>query len=130
MIGPVWVSLPVVIAIHEAQVAEHGGSVGIRDQGLLESALARPQNLNAYEESASVYDLAAAYAVGIAKNHAFLDGNKRTAWVICGTFLRLNGIDLLVEEPEVVAMMVGAAAGSVSERQFSRWLQAKNPPAL
>ena len=83
---PEWVSYDVVLAIHEAQLAEHGGSPGIRDQGLLDSALARPQNLHVYSEGATLAQLAASYAVGIAKNHGFIDGNKRTTWVVCAVF--------------------------------------------
>ena len=82
---PEWIAYDVVLAIHEAQLAEHGGSPGIRDQGLLDSALARPQNLHVYSEGATLAQLAASYAVGIAKNHGFIDGNKRTTWVVCAS---------------------------------------------
>lgn len=119
---PEWVDFEVVLAIHEAQLAEHGGSGGIRDRGLLESALARPRNLYHYSPDASLSRLAAAYALGIAKNHAFLDGNKRTAWVVCAVFLELNGRPVTAEQAKVVAMMLAAADGSVDEEQFGAWL--------
>ena len=120
---PRWVTYDVVLAIHEAQLAEHGGSAGIRDQGLLDSALARPKNLYAYSEHVTLTQLAAAYAVGIAKNHGFIDGNKRTAWVVCAVFLELNGVPVTVDQPSVVMMMLGVASGTVIEEQFAQWLE-------
>ena len=89
-IEPVWIELPLVLAIHNRQLAEHGGSEGIRDQGLLESALFRPLNLLNYGNP-SIFELAAAYGYGITKNHPFIDGNKRTSYVVMRTFLKLNG---------------------------------------
>src|ERR1700719_499738 len=106
---PAWISHEVVLAIHEAQLAEHGGLAGIRDEALLESALGRPKNLHTYSESITLNQLASAYALGIAKNHAFVDGNKRTAWVCCALFLELNGIPVLSKPAEVVRMMLDAA---------------------
>lgn len=123
MSEPEWVAYDVVLAIHEAQLAEHGGSAGIRDNGLLESALMRPQNVYAYSEAVSLYDLAAAYAVGLAKNHAFVDGNKRTAWLTCAVFLEVNGIPVIASQEAVVSMMLGVAEGSIREEQLSVWLQ-------
>jgi death-on-curing protein len=120
---PKWVSLAVVMAIHEAQLAEHGGSVGIRDQGLLESALARPRQVYAYSDSPSLCRLASAYAFGIAKNHAFLDGNKRTAWVVCAVFLELNGRRVVASQADVVATMLGVADSSLNEEAFAEWLE-------
>jgi death on curing protein len=120
---PKWVSLAVVMAIHEAQLAEHGGSVGIRDQGLLESALARPRQVYAYSDSPSVCRPAAAYAFGLAKNHASLDGNKRTAWVVCAVFLELNGRRVVASQADVVATMLGVADSSVNEEVFAEWLE-------
>ena len=120
---PEWVSYEVVLAVHEAQIAEHGGLTGIRDQGLLESALARPQNLHAYSTTANVCDLAAAYAIGLAKNHAFIDGNKRTAWIVSATFLELNGRTVVAGQNEVVTIMLGVADGTVTDEAFSVWLQ-------
>jgi death-on-curing protein len=117
-----WVSLPVVLAVHEAQLAEHGGAVGIRDQGLLESALARPRQIHAYAEHPELAELATAYAAGIARNHPFVDGNKRTAWIVCATFLELNGKRVGAEQAEVVAAMLGLAAKTMSEEEFAKWL--------
>jgi death on curing protein len=119
---PEWVAYDVVLAIHEAQLAEHGGSPGIRDQGLIDSALARPQNLYAYSEDVTLPQLAAAYAVGIAKNHGYVDGNKRTAWVVCAVFLELNGIPVEADQATVVAIVLGIASGEITEEQFARWL--------
>jgi len=119
---PRWVSVAVVMAVHEAQLAEHGGSAGVRDEGLLESALARPQQIYAYADSPSLTRLAAAYAVGIAKNHPFLDGNKRTAWVICATFLELNRRRVTASQSDVVEIMLGVAEGSVSDDGLTVWL--------
>lgn len=115
--------MDVVLAIHEAQLSEHGGPLGIRDLGLLESALARPKNLYSYSNAVTLYDLAAAYASGMVNNHPFTDGNKRTAWVICAVFLELNGLDVNVEEAAMVHMVSGLAAGQVSESEFAAWLQ-------
>jgi len=123
---PHWVAYDVVLAIHEAQLAEHGGSPGIRDQGLLDSALARPKNLYAYSEQAALAQLAASYAVGLAKNHAFIDGNKRTAWVVCAVFLELNGIPATADQTSVVTIMLGVASGTITEEQFARWLEAQH----
>ncbi len=120
---PQWIAYDVVLAIHEAQLAEHGGSAGIRDQGLLDSALARPRNLYAYSEHVTLSQLAASYAVGLAKNHGFIDGNKRTAWVVCAVFLELHEIPVTVDQASVVTMMLGVASGTVAEEQFARWLE-------
>lgn len=123
MKDPTWVSVPVVMAIHEAQIAEHGGSLGVRDQGLLESALARPRQIHAYVDDPSMPAMAAAYAFGIAKNHPFTDGNKRTAWVVCAAFLELNGRRVTATQADVVAAMLGLASGEISEEQFALWLE-------
>jgi death-on-curing protein len=120
---PKWAPLAVVIAIHEAQLSQHGGSVGIRDQGLLESALSRPQQIHAYTENPSLSRLAAAYAFGLAKNHAFVDGNKRTAWVVCATFLEVNGRSVTATQAEVVTSMLGVADSSINEETFAAWLE-------
>jgi death on curing protein len=119
---PEWISMAVVLAIHEAQLSEHGGPAGVRDMGLLESAMARPRQIYAYSEKPTLARLAAAYAVGIAGNHAFLDGNRRTAWVVCATFLELNGRDVTADERTVVQMMLGVAAGKVKEAALAKWL--------
>jgi death on curing protein len=119
---PRWLTLAVVMAIHEAQIAEHGGSLGIRDAGLLESALARPRNQHVYDKAANLTRLAAAYAFGIAKNHPFVDGNKRTAWVVCATFLEINGSEVTADQSDVVGTVLGLAAGDVDEAAFTAWL--------
>ena len=123
---PEWVSYDVVLAIHEAQLAEHGGSPGIRDQGLLDSALARPQNLHVYSEGATLAQLAASYAVGIAKNHGFIDGNKRTTWVVCAVFLELNGVPVRADQASVVTTMLGVASGTLTEEQLAQWLESQH----
>ncbi len=123
MSEPEWVDYDVVLAIREAQLAEHGGSGGIRDQGLLESALVRPRNLYHHSAAVNLSQLAAAYAFGIAKNHPFVDGNKRTAWVVCAVFLELNGRTVSADQAIVVAMMLGAADDSMSEDQLSAWME-------
>jgi len=119
---PRWISLAVVMAVHEAQLSEHGGATGVRDQGLLESALARPRQIFTDAEHPRLTQLAAAYALGIAKNHPFVDGNKRTAWVLCATFLELNGRRVTAEQTAVVETMMRVAAGSVSDEEMALWL--------
>ena len=111
-----------IVAIHDEQLAIHGGSPGIRDIGLLESALDRPRNKWAYE-SADLAQLAAAYGYGIARNHPFIDGNKRTSLLAIYTFLGVNGIDFIVPEAEAAAMMIALAAGEISEESLARWIR-------
>ena len=110
-------------AIHQAQLREHGGTSGVRDEGLLESALARPRNKFGYARRADVATLAAAYAFGLAKNHGFVDGNKRVAFVAAYVFLGLNGYDLDASEPDVATMMEGVAAGRVREAALATWFR-------
>ena len=123
-----WVSEDVVWAIHDEQVAEHGGLGGIRDMALVRSALARPQNLSAYEVPDAA-DLAAAYAYGLARNHGFSDGNKRTAYVVALVFLLDNGYEFVGTDVESVGMMVRVAAGEVGERQLAAWFRGAIRPA-
>ena len=118
----VWVALAVAEAAHLEQIAEHGGGEGVRDAGLLASAMARPQNLAAYGEPDTAA-LAAAYAFGIARNHPFLDGNKRTAAVVSETFLALNGHRLNATDAELVVAFVALAAGDLSEEALADWLR-------
>jgi death on curing protein len=118
-----WVAESVVLAIHEAQLAEHGGMAGIRDEGLLSSALARPQNLLAYGELPDAAALAAAYAFGIARNHPFLDGNKRTAFVVMELFLNLNGWTLEADDSDCISTMLALAAGEFREKALAAWLR-------
>ncbi len=122
MENPRWLLPKTVAAIHDLQIKEHGGSTGIRDERLLESALARPENLFAYGNNPSLSELAAAYGYGIAKNHPFVDGNKRVAWVAMRTFLRINGVDVSASREEKYLVMYGVAAGSISEEELAGWL--------
>ena len=118
-----WIEESVVWAVHEAQLAEHGGSAGVRDPGLLASALARPLNLAAYDGEADAAGLAAAYGFGIARNHPFIDGNKRTALVCAELFLALNGYQLQAEDANCVSTMLALAAGDSPEAEFAAWLR-------
>ena len=120
----VWLEQALVLAIHDRQLAEHGGSAGVRDVGLLESALARPQQLHAYGDPApDLADLAAALAHGLARNHPFVDGNKRTAHVAYRTFLALNGAELVATDEEKYLTMLALAEGKLGERHFAAWLR-------
>ncbi|MEM8851609.1 MAG: type II toxin-antitoxin system death-on-curing family toxin [Pseudomonadota bacterium] len=121
MTEPRWIPLPVVRAIHDRQIARHGGAAGMRDRSLLEGALARPVNRFGYGET-DLTVLAAAYAFGIAKAHAFVDGNKRTAFVTAVTFLRANGSKPTFDQVEIVRMMEGLASGRINEGRFKDWL--------
>ncbi|MBU3725050.1 MAG: type II toxin-antitoxin system death-on-curing family toxin [Burkholderiaceae bacterium] len=123
MTSPVWVLKSVVLAIHNRQLSEHGGQPGVRDEGLLISALARAENLHVYApENASLPALAAAYAFGIAKNHPFLDGNKRTALVVSLLFLQLNGYSISAGKEDRYRVFYGVAAGTISEEELTTWL--------
>lgn len=117
-----WVALEVALAAHHEQLAEHGGGEGVRDERLLESAMARPQNLLAYGDP-DVAALAAAYAYGIARNHPFIDGNKRTAAVVSETFLMLNGYVLTATDAELVVAFLALAAGALSEDELADWFR-------
>ena len=120
----IWIADGVVLAIHRRQLAEHGVLEGIRDEGLLESALYRAQNLLAYSESLpDVASLAAAYAYGIVKNHPFVDGNKRTAYVVMRTFLKLNGYDIQASSEEKYQIWIALAAGTLSEEELAEWIR-------
>jgi death-on-curing protein len=121
MTGPVWAPLAAVLAVHDRQIARHGGAPGLRDLALLEMGCAQAMNLAAYPE-AGLAEVAASYAFGISKAHAFVDGNKRTAFVTTLTFLRLNGYAFLPPPVEGVKMMETLAAGQVSEAEFAKWL--------
>jgi death on curing protein len=119
---PTWLTITMVVAIHDEQLAIHGGSSGMRDLGMLESALDRPRNKLAYEAS-ELPELAAAYAYAIARNHPFVDGNKRTSLLASYTFLGINGIDFVVPEAMAAAMIISLAAGEVSEESLARWIR-------
>ena len=127
MSGPVWVPLRAITVIHDRQIARHGGAPGTRDAALLDMGCARAMNLAAYTEP-SLEEIAAAYAFGIAKAHAFVDGNKRTAFVTAVTFLRLNGLGFRPDPAEGVRMMEGLASGDVTEVQFAAWLAQGTAP--
>jgi death-on-curing protein len=128
MTEPRWITERGLLLLHDESLAEHGGLAGIRDKGLLESALARPQNLFAYEGVKDVARLAASYAFGIAKNHPFVDGNKRAAFAAAGLFLAKNGLDLTAEQPDAYGMMMALAAGEIGEDEFADWLRANTRP--
>ena len=120
-----WLRTDAVLAMHKRQIAEHGGGEGVRDLGLLESALTRPQNIAAYEPDADIARLAAAYAFGIAKNHPFVDGNKRTSLVACRTFLILNGYQLDASPTDKYLTFISLAEGTLSEEELAEWLREK-----
>jgi death-on-curing protein len=122
----IWIGKSLAEAIHDRQLAEHGGSAGVRDHGLLESALARPQQLFAYgDPPPDLAALAASLAHGLARNHPFVDGNKRTAAVACETFIRLNDAVLLAGDLELYPVYIGLSEGSLSEADFATWLRAR-----
>jgi len=117
-----WLRRELIYAIHDRQLSEHGGPAGVRDEGAVESALGRPQNLDAYEH-ADAAALAAAYAFGIARNHGFVDGNKRTAWVAARLFLADNGYRLIFDPIDAVRTVEALAAGSLSENDMAHWFR-------
>lgn len=124
-----WILPQTVLAIHDAQIADHGGLPGLRDLGLLESALARPKNLLAHADSSpapqtpDACDLAAAYAYGLARNHAFIDGNKRTAYVVARLFLLLHGLDLRAPDTERVLVFERLGKGELTQEELAGWLR-------
>ena len=118
---PIWIDKPEVLIVHSMQLAEHGGSDGIRDETLLDSALAKPRNVFAYADSVSLSRLAASYAFGIARNHAFVDGNKRTALVVSEGFLRVNGMKVISTPEEKYFTFLHLADGSLSEDELTAW---------
>jgi death-on-curing protein len=125
MMEPRWLKDSVALAIHRRQLAEHGGLDGVRDAGMLASAIARPKNLYAYgSPKPDAAALAAAYAFGIIRNHPFVDGNKRTAYVLCRTFLKLNGVDIDAPEAEKYLTFVAVADGSLNEDDLVEWIRA------
>ena len=124
-IEPEWISEEEAITIHSRQLAEHGGGDGVRDMGLLQSAMARAQNAFHYNQVVSLSKLAACYGYGIAKNHAFIDGNKRTAYVVMRTFLLVNGYSLNATKEEKYLTMYDVAQGHFTEEQLADWLESK-----
>ena len=113
-----------MLAIHDAQIAEHGGAAGVRDLGMLESALARPRNAAAYDGEATISKLAALYALGVIRDHPFVDGNKRVGLVLLELFLALNGYELRASDVECYEAIVSAANGDLMEAQFMAWVDA------
>ena len=118
-----WINKQALFLLHDESLAEHGGAAGLRDEGLLDSALARPLNLDAYG-TPDFADLAASYAIGLAKNHGFVDGNKRAAFLATGLFLHLNGYRLSVSQVDATLTMLAVAAGEMDEASFAAWLRA------
>ena len=123
----VWVDKQLLLLLHDESLTEHGGATGLRDEGLLDSALARPMNLIAYGEP-DLAELAASYGVGLAKNHAFVDGNKRTAFLAVGLFLRLNGHRLNASPAAATVAMIDVAAGTLNEADFADWIRRHSAP--
>ena len=123
MSEPIWIKDDVVLAIHRRQLSEHGGGDGVRDSGLLDSALNKPKNLYHYNNpEPDLAALAASYAYGIARNHPFIDGNKRTAFVVCRLFLKLNGASLTASQEEKYNIFLKLAAGDLSEQELANWI--------
>ncbi|UZD54905.1 type II toxin-antitoxin system death-on-curing family toxin [Caldimonas aquatica] len=122
-----WLQREVILAVHEEQLAEHGGATGVRDEGLMDSALARPRHLAAYGEPDHA-ELAAAYGYGLARNHPFFDGNKRTAFVAVELFLALNGWALTASDADCVLTMLSVAAGEIDEPGFADWIRRHSLP--
>jgi death-on-curing protein len=121
---PVWIDQRDALALHDRLLALHGGASGLRDEGLLLSALARPQQHFAYAESAGVIEMSSAYTAGIVRNHPFVDGNKRTGFVIGILFLELNGYRFTASEADAAQMVIALAAGELGERTYSEFLRA------
>ena len=122
-----WIDRRLLVILHDESLAEHGGASGMRDAGLLDSALARPQNLVAYG-TPDLADLAAAYGFGLAKNHPFVDGNKRAAFLATGLFLRLNGQRLTATQADATITVLRLAAGKLTEADFAQWLRTHSQP--
>ncbi|MFT6794488.1 MAG: death-on-curing protein [Rubritalea sp.] len=118
---PLWISLESCVLIHDKSLSNFGGADGVRDQGLLESALSRPQQLHHYEQ-ATLHQLAASYAFGIIKNHPFIDGNKRTGFIASALFLQMNGHRLIATEEKALHQTVALAASAITEQQYAQWL--------
>jgi death on curing protein len=125
-VEPRWIDRLVVDAIHFDTIRSHGGMRGVRDEGILESALARPRHKASYEPTADIFDLAAAYGFGLARNHPFTDGNKRVAFVTMVVFLELNGSEFDAAETDVVTVMLALTAGEMTETLLADWLRASS----
>lgn len=120
---PRWINERALLLLHNETLAEHGGLAGVRDLGLLDSALARPRNLHAYEPESDLARLAAAYGFGLARNHPFNDGNKRAAFLAIGLLLQINGLELTADPAESIAVILSLAEGSLSETKLAEWIR-------
>ena len=120
---PRWLTPFIIERVHDEQIREHGGEYGVRDDSLLRSALDRPKNTFAYDETADLIDLAADYTFGISRNHPFVDGNKRTAFLAAFIFLELNGLTIEAQETDVVALITALSAGDIDRDDYARWLR-------
>ena len=129
MAEPLWLERELVLLLHEDIIAETGGAAGVRDEGLLDSALARPLNRHAYEGVTDIVELAATYAVAIASNHPFIDGNKRSAFMALGLFLEENGFQLTAEPGDATDAMMAVARGETTIEALAVWLEARVAPA-
>jgi death on curing protein len=125
---PIWVEKAVVLAIHEEQLAEHGGRRGIRDEAGVDSALSRPVNLSLYETNLDLCDLAAAYAAGLGQRQSFIDGNKRVSSVVTELFLNLNGFGLIATDAEIVSAWKSLAANKMSQEEMAAWIRTRIEP--
>lgn len=121
--APAWIDKRALLMLHAESLAQFGGAVGLRDEGLLDSALTRPQNKHAYEGCNDIAELAAAYGFGLARNHPFVDGNKRAAFLAVGVFLALNGHRLTATPVDAIEAVLALASGSMDEAQFAGWLK-------
>jgi death on curing protein len=121
--NPRWIDRRALILLHSETLAEHGGLPGVRDYGLLESALARPQHLHAYEPKSDLARLAAAYGFGLARNHPFNDGNKRAAFLALGLFLEINAVEFTPDPVEAIAVILRLAEGKLSEEELAQWIR-------
>jgi death-on-curing protein len=126
--APIWIDKRALLLLHQESLAQFGGAGGLRDEGLLDSALARPVNKHAYEGCADLAVLAAAYGFGLARNHAFVDGNKRVAFLAVGVFLAINRHGLTATPVEAIDAIVALAAGAMDEAQFAQWIRAHLRP--
>jgi death-on-curing protein len=122
-LNPKWVSKKALLLLHEESLAHFGGARGVKDEGLLDSALARPQNLLTYNPESDLFDLAAAYAFGLARNHAFVDGNKRAAFLSIGIFLHINGYALKAGQVDAIQVVTVLAAGEIEEKEMAAWVR-------
>ena len=128
IIEPKWLNKKIAEAIHLDQIKQHGGSLGIRDNGLLESALDRPKNTWYYQPKSTLFELASSLGIGIAKNHPFIDGNKRTSFLLMYVFLASNGYSIETTENDVVQVMFKVADGSIKEPELAKWLEKNSLP--